>query len=94
MGGILTIEVVQSDITNEVSDAIVNAANSQLEHGKGVAGAISKRAGPDVQNESNEYVKANGRVPTGEVVVTGPGELGCRYVLHAVGPIYNTSLED
>ena len=45
MGDILTIEVVQSDITSEVSDAITNAANSQLSHGAGVAGAISKCGG-------------------------------------------------
>lgn len=52
----LLINVVQKDITEEDVDAITNAANEQLRHGGGVAGAISRKGGPAIQKESNEYV--------------------------------------
>ena len=56
IGNKLSIEIVQADITTEVVDAIVNAANENLKHGGGVAGAISRKGGPTIQQESNEYV--------------------------------------
>ena len=61
----LLISIVQKDITEEVVDAITNAANENLRHGGGVAGAISRKGGPTIQQESNEYVKKYGHVPTG-----------------------------
>ena len=92
LGELFTIEVVQNDITREEVDAITNAANSHLMHGGGVAGAISSNGGPDVQKESNEYVAEHGKVPTGEVGVTGPGRLRCRYIIHAVGPMWSSRI--
>lgn len=82
------IEVVHGNLTREDSDAIVNAANSYLVHGGGVAGAIARAGGPSVQDESDAWVEAHGEVPTGEVAVTGPGRLPCKYIIHAVGPIW------
>jgi O-acetyl-ADP-ribose deacetylase len=76
------IRVVQGDLTLAETDAIVNAANSQLQHGGGVAAAIVRRGGRIIQEESD----AAGFVPEGEVAVTGGGDLKARYVIHAVGP--------
>lgn len=75
---------VWGDITKEPVDAIVNAANEQLRHGGGVAAAIARRAGPALQEESQRIAP----VPTGSAKATGAGQLPCRYVIHAVGPIW------
>ncbi|MEZ0346599.1 MAG: ADP-ribose-binding protein [Infirmifilum sp.] len=83
-----TIEVLQGDITELEVDVIVNAANSYLKHGGGVALAIVRKGGDQIQRESDEYVSRYGPVPTGEVAVTGAGRLKARYVIHAVGPRY------
>lgn len=80
---------VQSDITDETSEAIVNAANEHLCHGGGVAGAISSRGGYEVQAESTAYVRKHGPVDTGKVGVTGPGRLKCKFIIHAVGPVFH-----
>jgi O-acetyl-ADP-ribose deacetylase len=85
----VSLIVVQNDITNEKVDAIVNAANTHLAHGGGVAGAISSRGGHQVQRESDEYVRKNGPVRTGEVGYTSGANLDCKYIIHAVGPIYS-----
>jgi len=82
------IELVTGDITEEDTDAIVNAANSRLSHGGGVAGAIVRAGGYEIQRESDEYIKKHGQVPTGKVAVTGAGKLKAKYVIHAVGPIW------
>jgi len=82
------IEIVNGDITREKTDAIVNAANSHLSHGGGVAGAIIRAGGKIIQEESDEYVRKYGPVKTGEVAVTGAGNLFAKYVIHAVGPIW------
>lgn len=79
-------EVVVGDLLTEASDAIVNAANGQLAHGGGVAGAISRAAGPDLDRESEEIVRARGPIPVGEAVVTGAGRLPFKGVIHCVGP--------
>ncbi|MBN1314459.1 MAG: macro domain-containing protein [Anaerolineales bacterium] len=86
-GGV-TIRVVQGDITQERVDAIVNAANSHLAHGGGVAGAISRAGGPVIQKESAEWVAIHGPVPTGGGAITGAGRLPCRNVIHVVGPVW------
>jgi O-acetyl-ADP-ribose deacetylase (regulator of RNase III) len=73
------IEVVAADITKLEVDAIANAANTQLKHGGGVAGAISRAAGPTVQEESDQVAP----VGLGEAVETSAGEMPSRWVIHA-----------
>jgi O-acetyl-ADP-ribose deacetylase (regulator of RNase III) len=80
------IELVEGDITALNVDAIVNAANSRLAHGGGVAGVISRKGGPAIQEESDIWVKTRGPVPAGEAAITSAGDLPARYVIHAVGP--------
>jgi len=82
------VQVALCDITKEETDVIVNAANSNLKHGGGVAWAIVRAGGPEIQRESDEYVRKYGPVPTGEVAVTSAGKLKAKYVIHAVGPIW------
>lgn len=88
------IEIVTGDITDEDTDAIVNAANSHLAHGGGVAAAIVRAGGYEIQRESDEYVRKNGPVPTGEAAVTGAGRLKAKYVIHAVGPVWRGGNND
>jgi O-acetyl-ADP-ribose deacetylase (regulator of RNase III) len=80
-----TVQIVMGDITEERTDAIVNAANERLRHGGGVAGAISRKGGPSIQAESD----AIGFVPTGNAVVTGAGLLSASCIIHAVGPVWH-----
>ncbi len=81
-----TIEIVQDDITKQDTEAIVNAANSHLKHGGGVAAAIVRAGGEQIQKESDDYVKKHGPLAVSEVAVTGAGKLKAKYVLHVVGP--------
>ncbi len=67
-------------------DAIVNAANGHLAHGGGVAGIISRAAGPELQAESDALIRRLGPLPAGSAVVTTAGELAFKGVIHAVGP--------
>ncbi|MBE0643016.1 MAG: macro domain-containing protein [Bacteroidetes bacterium] len=78
------VEVVEGDLTEEVVDAIVNAANANLDHGGGVARAIVRKGGMSIQQES----KRIGTIKTGQAVYTGAGELPAKFVIHAVGPIW------
>jgi O-acetyl-ADP-ribose deacetylase len=73
------IEVQQADITKLEVDAIANAANTELRHGGGVAGAISRAGGPSVQAESDERAP----IGLGEAAETTAGEMPCRWVIHA-----------
>ncbi|HVN76210.1 MAG TPA: macro domain-containing protein [Thermoanaerobaculaceae bacterium] len=84
------VAVVVGDLTEESTDAIVNAANSALAHGGGVAGAIVRRGGAEIQAEST----AKAPVPVGGAVATGAGRLPCRYVIHAVGPVWGERDEE
>lgn len=77
-----------ADITNETTDAIVNAANSSLMGGGGVDGAIHHRGGPSIVEECKQYVSENGRLPAGRAMLTSGGRLSAKYVIHTVGPIY------
>ncbi|XP_054864024.1 protein mono-ADP-ribosyltransferase PARP14-like isoform X2 [Amphiprion ocellaris] len=83
----LQVLVCEGDITKQNLDALVNAANEDLDHHGGVAAALSKAGGPEVQKESSTLVKYMGKIPTGDVVVTTGGNLNCKTLLHAVGPV-------
>lgn len=88
--GDLKIEIVRSDLCNETTDAIVNAANSHLIHAGGLAKAIVINGGKRIQLESDAYVEQHGSVETGSCCITGSGRLPCKFVIHAVGPIWYT----
>ena len=89
-----TFQIVQGDITTEKVDAIVNAANSQLAHGGGVAWTISRRGGEIIQNESHAWIEKYGEVSHAQPAYTSAGELPCKYVIHAVGPVWGDGDED
>src|SRR5438552_1185356 len=84
------IRLVKGDLTEERVDAIVNAANSHLAHGGGVAGAIVRKGGAVIQEESDRI----GFVPVGNVALTGAGALPAGHVIHAVGPRMGEGDED
>src|SRR5271167_533873 len=73
------IVIQQGDLTDMDTDAIVNAANNDLQLGGGVAGAIRRKGGPEIQNECNEV----GMIPVGGAAITSGGKLKARYVIHA-----------
>jgi len=77
-----TVRLVSADLTERNVDAIVNAANSHLQHGGGVAGAIVRKGGRIIQDESDKI----GYVPVGGAALTTAGALKAKYVIHAVGP--------
>ncbi|MBX3064100.1 MAG: macro domain-containing protein [Anaerolineae bacterium] len=78
----VSIELQQGDITDLAVAAIVNAANSALVLGSGVAGAIAHKGGPTIQAECDKI----GGCPVGSAAITGGGNLPAAYVIHAVGP--------
>ena len=83
----VTIEVVQGDITSQGDvEAVVNAANAELESGGGVAGAIHQAAGPGLAEEARPMAP----IQPGEAVVTGGHDLPNRYVIHTLGPVYGS----
>ncbi len=88
------LQLVQGDLTAETTDAIVNAANEGLRHGAGVAGAIVRGGGPQVQAESDAWVRTHGPVAHESPAWTSGGSLPCRYVIHAVGPVWGSGEED
>jgi O-acetyl-ADP-ribose deacetylase (regulator of RNase III) len=84
------IELVEGDITEQDTDAIVNAANTSLVLGGGVAGAIRRKGGPSIQAECNRI----GGTHVGGAVITGAGNLKAKHVIHAVGPRMGEGDED
>jgi len=84
------VALVLGDITEEKVDAIVNAANTRLAHGGGVAGAIVRRGGQEIQTESDELAP----VKVGHAVITGGGKLHAAFVIHAVGPRWGEGDEE
>jgi putative ATPase len=89
-----TLRLIHGDLTEERVDAIVNAANGQLMHGGGVAGAIVRRGGQSIQRESDAWVRAHGPATHDRPAITGAGSLPARHVIHAVGPIWGEGDED
>lgn len=84
------IALIQGDITTAEVDAIVNAANPKMLGGGGVDGAIHRAAGPALIQACYEVNEVNGiRCPFGNARITTAGNLSARFVIHAVGPIYN-----
>jgi O-acetyl-ADP-ribose deacetylase (regulator of RNase III) len=84
------LELVQGDITELATDAIVNAANAQLVLGGGVAGAIRRKGGPQIQDHCNKI----GPIRVGKAAITTAGNLKAKHVIHAVGPRMGEGDED
>ncbi|MBN1474704.1 MAG: O-acetyl-ADP-ribose deacetylase [Syntrophaceae bacterium] len=84
------IEMVYGNITEETTDAIVNAANEHLAGGAGVDGAIHRAGGPAIMDECRKI----GGCPTGQAVITTGGNLKAKYVIHTVGPIYRDGIRN
>ena len=84
------IRIIKGDLTESDVDVIVNAANSHLQHGGGVAGAIVRKGGRIIQEESNKI----GFVPVGNCAITTGGSLKARFVIHTVGPRWGEGQEE
>jgi O-acetyl-ADP-ribose deacetylase (regulator of RNase III) len=80
--------IILGDITRQTTDAIVNAANSGLMGGGGVDGAIHRAGGLAILEECIKIVAKQGRLPTGQAVITTGGRLPAKYVIHTVGPVW------
>jgi O-acetyl-ADP-ribose deacetylase (regulator of RNase III) len=86
--------LIKGDLTQQPVDAIVNAANSSLQHGGGVAAVISRAGGPAIQQESDVWVRQHGPVSHDRPAYTGAGRLQQKYIIHAVGPVWGSGDED
>jgi len=87
-------EVAIHDLLYEQTDCIVNAANGRLAHGGGVAAAISKAAGLQMDQECDAWIAEHGQVPTGGAVATTAGKLRFKGIIHAVGPMMGQGDEE
>ncbi len=88
------LQLVHGDITRENVDVIVNAANKELMHHGGVAADIARAAGSTLQEESDAWVRQHGFVSHNQPAITSGGKLPCRYVIHAVGPVWGSGKEE
>ncbi len=82
------VTALTGDLTLQDVDAIVNAANTNLQHGGGVAAAIVRAGGLVIQQQSDEWTRRNGPVATGKAAVTTAGTMPARHVIHVAGPVY------
>jgi O-acetyl-ADP-ribose deacetylase len=82
------LSIIKGDITRQETDAIVNAANSGLMGGGGVDGAIHRAGGPAILEECKIIVARQGRLPTGQAVITTAGKMKAKHVIHTVGPVW------
>jgi O-acetyl-ADP-ribose deacetylase (regulator of RNase III) len=89
-----TLQIAQGDITTDEVDAIVNAANENLQHGGGVAWAIVRSGGDVIQDESDQWIQQHGVVPHAHPAWTSGGALPAKYIIHAVGPVWGDGDED
>ncbi|XP_060895176.1 protein mono-ADP-ribosyltransferase PARP14-like [Labrus mixtus] len=87
-GGVL-VSVSKADICHFGVDVVVNAANEELQHIGGLALAMLKAAGPELQKISNNYVSKNGKLRPSDAIVTSACNLPCKYIVHAVGPRFS-----
>ena len=83
------LRIIQGDITQQATEAIVNAANPSLMGGGGVDGAIHRAGGSAILEECKQIVSRQGRLPTGKAVITTGGNLKAKYVIQTVGPIWH-----
>ena len=83
-----TLTALCADLTRQEVDAIVNAANEWLAHEGGLAAAIVRAGGREIQDESDRWVAAHGPLSPGVAAVTGAGRLPARFVIHVAGPRY------
>lgn len=90
----MVFELIQGDITKIQADAIVNAANTSLLGGGGVDGAIHRTGGKIILEECQQIRNKQGGCRVGEAVITRAGKLPCKYVIHAVGPVWNNGEND
>lgn len=85
------VEVAQGNILDETSDAIVNPANSQLVHGGSLAAQIARAGGPKIDEDSQIYIRKVGQLGTGKALLMPGHNLKSRFVIHAVGPVWQNS---
>jgi len=88
------IDLIHGDITKIEVDAIVNAANTSLLGGGGVDGAIHRAGGESILAECQKIRNKQGGCRVGEAVVTTAGKLSAKFVIHAVGPVWNNGLSN
>ncbi len=82
------LSIIRGDITDQTTEALVNAANPGLMGGGGVDGAIHRAGGPLILEECKQIISRQGKLPTGKAVITGGGNLRAKFVIHTVGPVW------
>ncbi len=85
-----TLSALRADLTRQEVDAVVNAANEYLEHGGGLAAAIVRAGGWEIQEDSDRWLAEHGPLAPGIAAVTGAGRMPARFVVHVAGPRYRT----